>query len=124
MDAHRRRFVSWSRYSPSVVQVTSNLMSPCCSTCSFFIASLSGPMDHPSPITSSVTPCRMSLWARPSAISVSVAQLSMLTNPGATAMPRASTSVFALALPRFSTLMMRSPWTATSPVNGLPPPPS
>ena len=67
-------------------------MSPCCSTISFFIASLSGPIDSPSPMTSSVTPWRMSLCERPSSISDSLAQLSMLMKPGATARPRASIS--------------------------------
>ena len=33
-----------------------------------FISALSGPIDQPSPITSSVTPWRMSLWPRPSSI--------------------------------------------------------
>ena len=82
------RATRWSRYSPSVVQAMSNLMSPWRSIISFFIASLSGPIDQPSPNTSSVTPWRMSLCERPSASSDSVAQLSMLMKPGATARPR------------------------------------
>ena len=60
-------------------------------------STFSGPMDSPSPITSSVTPCRMSLCDRPSWINDSVAQLNMLMKPGATARPRASISSAALA---------------------------
>ncbi|MFN8005872.1 MAG: hypothetical protein U0V70_02345 [Terriglobia bacterium] len=44
-------------------------------------------MNSPSPITSSVTPCLMSLCERPSTIRESLAQLSMLMKPGATASP-------------------------------------
>src|SRR5204863_427332 len=73
---------------------------------------------------------------RPSTSSDSVAQLSMLTKPGATACPCASISplpcaprVFAcagsLARAGFSlaatTATTRSPWMATSPTNGAPP---
>ena len=47
-----------------------------------FISSLSGPIEVPSPMTSSVTPCLISLMERPSSISDSVAQLSMLMKPG------------------------------------------
>ena len=57
-------------------------------------------MDAPSPITSNVTPWRMSLMERGSTSSDSVAQLSMLMNPGATAMPVASISVGAAAADR------------------------
>ena len=41
-------------------------------------------------MTSRVTPCLMSLMLRPSSISDSVAQLSMLMKPGATARPSRS----------------------------------
>ena len=78
------------RYSPSVVQVIGYLMSPSRSRASRFISGVSGPIDQPSPITSSVTPCRMSLWPRGSSSSDSLAQLSMLMKPGATAKPLAS----------------------------------
>jgi hypothetical protein len=108
-------FSSISMYSPSVVQLMGYLMSPCCSTASFFMASLSGPMEAPSPMTSRVTPWRMSLWPRPSWISESVAQLSMLMKPGETASPLASTSIFPLAPPRLPIFAMRSPRSATSP---------
>lgn len=47
-------------------------------------------MDQPSPMTSSVTPWRMSLCDRPSSISDSLDQLIMLMKPGATAWPSAS----------------------------------
>ena len=73
-SARRRASRGRRRYSPSVVQVMSYLMSPCCSTRRFFIASLSGPIELPSPKISSVTPCRMSPCERPSAISDSVDQ--------------------------------------------------
>ena len=53
-------------------------------------------MDPPSPNTSRVTPCLISLRERPSAINEVVAQLSMLINPGETAMLLASIS----SLPR------------------------
>ena len=81
-------------------------------------------MELPSPMTSRVTPWRRSLWARPSTRSDSVAQLSMLTKPGETASPRASISVFPLALASEPMAAMRSPSTATSPTTGLPPEPS
>ncbi len=60
------------RYSPSVVQETSYLMSPWSSVMSFFIDGLRGPIESPSPITSNVTPCRMSLCDRGSCIKDSV----------------------------------------------------
>ncbi len=44
-------------------------MSPWRESASRFISGLSGPIDQPSPITSRVTPWRMSLWLRPSWIS-------------------------------------------------------
>jgi hypothetical protein len=81
-----------------------------------FIASFHGPIDMPSPITSSVTPWRMSLWPRPSAISDSVAQLSMLMKPGATASPLASTSVPPTPARRGATSTIRSALMPTSPV--------
>ena len=71
-------------------------MSPCRWTASFFISGLSGPMESPSPKTSSVTPCIVSLSPRPSAMRLSTAQLSMLMKPGETAMPDASTVLFAV----------------------------
>ncbi len=63
------------------------------------MAGLSGPIELPSPMTSSVTPWRISLWERPSWISDSVDQLSMLMKPGATASPPASISSAAELLP-------------------------
>jgi hypothetical protein len=81
-----------------VVHSIGYLKSPWRSTASFFIWSLSGPIDQPSPITSRVTPCLKSLWPMPSTSSDSVAQLSMLTKPGATARPFASTILAALAV--------------------------
>ena len=65
----------------------SYLMSPCSSTIRFFISSVSGPIELPSPKISSVTPWRMSPCERPSAISDSIAQDSMLMKPGTTARP-------------------------------------
>ena len=47
-------------------------------------------MDQPSPMTSSVTPWRISLCEAPSSINDSFDQLIMLMNPGATARPSAS----------------------------------
>src|SRR5712692_5480303 len=113
---------AWSA-SSSVVQVMSYLMSPCCSSRSFFMRSFSGPSDHPSPNTSSVTPCRMSDCERPSAKSVSVAHDSMLMKPGATARPVASSS----RAPRSVIVpmaAMRSASMATSPRTEGPPVPS
>ena len=114
----------WSRYSLSVVHAMAYLMSPCCSRISAFIASVRGPPDVPSPKTSSVTPCRMSLCDRPSASSGVPAQLSMLMKPGATASPFASISVRPVALPIAPTAAMVSPLIATSPTIGALPLPS
>ena len=61
----------------------------------FFMASLSGPIELPSPKISSVTPCRISPCDRPSASSESVDHDSMLMKPGATASPAASIVVLA-----------------------------
>ena len=55
--------------------------------------SFTGPGEAPSPKISRVTPWRMSPWERPSCSSETLAQLSMLMKPGATARPRASISV-------------------------------
>jgi len=108
------RATSWSRYSPNVVQVTSYLMSPCCDRASFFIASVRGPIDQPSPNTSSVTPCFRSLIERPSTMRESVAHDSMLMKPGATASPFASTTRTASDFERSPTAAIRSPRTPTS----------
>ena len=104
-------------------QVTGYLMSPCSATSSARRVSESGPIEVPSPITSRVTPWRIPLSERPSSMSDSVAQLSMLMKPGATARPVASTSM----RPRPSTVptaTMESPTMATSPVRGVSPLPS
>src|SRR6478736_5136270 len=114
-----------SRYSPSVVQSIGYLMSPCCLTSSSFIFGVYGPMDQPSPMISSVTPCLVSLKPRPSAISDSVAQLSTLMNPGDTAWPFASSICFAVAAAPFgSSAAMRPSFTATSTSCAAPPLPS
>ena len=118
------RLTRWSRYSPSVVQVTGYLMSPCASATFFFITAFSGPGDSPSPKISSVTPCRMSLCERPSAINDSVAQLSMLMNPGATARPVASISARPRALSNLPMAVMLSPSIARSATTGALPLPS
>ena len=78
------------------------------------MAALSGPIDQPSPKTSSVTPCRTSLSARGSSMIDSVAQDSELMKPGATTRPVASSSVRPRAPPRSPTATMRSAATATS----------
>jgi hypothetical protein len=90
---------------------------------SSFMASFIGPMDWPSPMTSSVTPWRMSLCDRPSSISDSVAQLSMLMKPGATARPLAS-MVFAAAPVSSPIAAMRSPLMPISAWKGAPPSPA
>ena len=80
-------------------------------------------MDSPSPNTSSVTPCLMSLCDRPSTSRDSVAQLSMLMKPGVTAMPVASTSLVAwapLKSPTAATVSPRMPTSACTP--GVPEP--
>jgi hypothetical protein len=87
---------------------------------------VSGPIESPSPITSSVTPCRSPPCERPSSISESVDHDSMFTKPGATASPFASSVVVAAgrASPSCRTATIRSPRIATAPSNGSPPPPS
>ena len=65
--------------------------------CRSFILSFKGPIDDPSPKTSKVTPCLISLNERPSLIKDIVAQLSILINPGETANPVASISVLPFA---------------------------
>src|SRR5438105_10622357 len=108
------RWTSDCRYSPSVVQSTSYLMSACDSTSSFFIAGVSGPIDSPSPKISVVTPCLRSDIPRPSAMSDSCAWLMTLMKPGAAARPCASISV--RPRPRTApTAAMRSPRMAMSP---------
>ena len=89
-------------------------MSPISSTMRFFMASLSGPIELPSPKISSVTPWRMSPCDRPSASSDSVAHESMLMKPGATARPAASMVVLAVSAERSPTRSMRSPLMPTS----------
>jgi len=81
-------------------------------------------MDQPSPMTSSVTPWRISLCDRPSSISDSFDQLIMLMKPGATAKPSASITLGAPAFPTSPTTAMRSPRIATSPTLGGRPLPS
>jgi hypothetical protein len=83
-------------------------------TISAFMAGVSGPMDSPSPMTSSVTPCRMSLCERPSWSKLSFAHDNTLMNPGATASPRASITVAARAIGSSPTSATRSPTMATS----------
>ena len=113
-----------ARYSDSVVQVMSYLMSSCSPVSRFFMASFRGPIDEPSPKTSVVTPCRISLWERPSAMRDSVDQDSMLMKPGATARPRASITVRARAFPSGPTAVILSPTMPTSALRGAPPSPS
>ncbi len=117
------RRTSESRYSRSVVQSMSYWMSPCSFFTWTFNASLSGPIDHPSPKTSRVTPCLTSAIPRPSTRRDVVAQLSMLMKPGATALPRASISC--RPRPRTSPIRaMRSLRMARSATTGAPPLPS
>ena len=92
----------------------SNLRSPICSVIRRFIASLSGPIDDPSPKICVVTPWRISPWERPSTSSDSVDHDSMLMNPGATAMFVASMDDAARAEARSPTAAMRSPRMPTS----------
>jgi hypothetical protein len=90
-----------------------------------FIAGVSGPIDQPSPKISSVTPCLVSLTPRPSAISDSFDQLSMLMKPGATALPAASSTWRASAgAPAGSTAAIREPLTPRSTRRGGAPLPS
>ena len=113
-----------ARYSASVVQVMSYLMSPCCSTRRRFISSVSGPIESPSPKTSRVTPCRISPCDRPSTMSDSVDHESMLMKPGATARPAASSTVGADARRRSPMAATRSPRMPTSARRPGPPRPS
>ena len=89
-------FSNDSKYSLKVVQSISYLNSVMSASCCSLILSFKGPMDHPSPNTSNVTPCLMSLKERPSAMRDVVAQLSILIKPGETANPFASISIFPL----------------------------
>jgi len=99
-------------------------MSPWRLSISSFIAWLRGPMELPSPRTSRVTPCRMSLCERPSSINDALAQHIMLMKPGATARPAASISVCPLALPSEPMAAIASPLIATSPTKPADPLPS
>jgi hypothetical protein len=81
-------------------------------------------MELPSPKTSVVTPWRISLCDRPSAMSDSVDQDSMLMKPGATARPFASTTVRAPPLRPGPTAVILSPTIPTSALRGPPPSPS
>ena len=81
-------------------------------------------MDSPSPMISSVTPWRMSPWDLPSSISDSLAQLSMLMKPGATARPVTSSSTWPRALDKSPIAATVSPLIATSAVTGAAPVPS
>ncbi|MNC88464.1 hypothetical protein D3C83_42800 [compost metagenome] len=92
-----------------MVHATSYLTSPWNCRSSAFIVSLSGPIDVPSPITSSVTPWRMSLCERPSSISDSFDQHIILIKPGAMASPAASITVGAEALLRSPIAAIVSP---------------
>ena len=89
-------FTIYSRYSFNVVHSISYLMLPCLFKASAFIESFIGPIDDPSPMISSVTPCFISLMALPSSIKEVVAHESMLIKPGATARPLASISFLAI----------------------------
>ena len=81
-------------------------------------------MDQPSPKISIVTPCFVSDMPRPSTSSDSVAHDSMLMNPGATAMPLASSVARDCASDRSPTAATRSPIRPTSARRPSPPLPS
>ena len=66
-------------------------------------------MDQPSPMICVVTPWRISPCDWPSTSSDSVDQDSMLMKPGATARPRASTTVSAFSADASPTRSIRSP---------------
>jgi hypothetical protein len=76
--------------------------------------SFSGPIEKPSPKICVVTPWGSSLWERPSTMSESVDQESMLMKPGATASPAASNVFPAVAFERSPTASIRSPRMPTS----------
>ncbi|OPZ52333.1 MAG: hypothetical protein BWY89_01933 [Bacteroidetes bacterium ADurb.BinA012] len=117
-------FSRYSRYSPSVVHSISYFMSPCDALNFLFMLSLQGPHESPSPSTSRVTPCTISLIDLPSSISDSTAQLSMLINPGATVIPLASISVLPLAFRRSPMAAMVSDIIPISPLKAGEPDPS
>src|SRR5712691_7872221 len=81
-------------------------------------------MDDPSPNTSSVTPWRTSLRARPSAMSDGIAHESTLMKPGATARPETSISRRPRSPMVGITAEIKSASIATSAVYGGPPSPS
>ena len=103
-------------------------MAPAAPAGSARIAALSGPREVPSPKTSRVTPWRTSLWPRPSANSPDSLPI-MLTKPGATAQPPASSSIRPRpaapgAPPAGQRAAIVSPRTARSPGYGGAPLPS
>ena len=81
-------------------------------------------MLSPSPNTSSVTPWRISPCEFPSSNNVTGDQLSMLMNPGETAMPLASISFFAFSFDRSPINAMVSLLIPISALNCSPPFPS
>ena len=83
----------YRKYSASVAHLISYLMSPWSRRIRSLMRSLSGPIENPSPMIWVVTPWRISLCERPSSMSDSVDQESMLMKPGATAIPLASTII-------------------------------
>jgi hypothetical protein len=124
-DARKGRYIGSQRSKPGAPPLYStSLMSPCCSVSFLFMASVRGPIEVPSPMISSATPRRMSLCDRPSSISARLAQLSMLMNPGATAIPCASSSTRPCSLGNGPIAAMLCPVTARSPANGGLPLPS
>ena len=102
----------------------SYLMSPWLALLYALSESDQGPMDSPSPMISRVTPWRISPCDFPSSISVSLAQLSMLMKPGATARPVTSSSTLPRAFERSPIAATVSPLIATSAVTGAAPVPS
>ena len=112
------------RYPPKVFHSILYLISPCASIACFFMAVFNGPILSPSPITSSVTPWRISLWERPSSIRLSLAQLSMLIKPGDTAIPFASVSFLPVAAERLPIKAMVSALMPISALYGFSPLPS
>jgi hypothetical protein len=113
-----------SRYPPSVSHSIRYWIARCRFCDAFFMPGVIGPIER-SPRMSSVTPCLIALWARPSAIRLWCDCESTSMKPGATASPPASSSTSAVEPGGTTpTATTRSPRTAMSPAAAGRPEPS
>ncbi len=121
IDTPRRSIQS--RNWPSVSHSMSYRIAPCRRADAFCMPGVIGASER-SPKMARVTPWRTALWARPSWIRLSSDCDSTSMKPGATAMPRASSSTAALdpggVFATATTLSPRMPTSATTPARPLP----